>query len=197
MFKGLSRRLKSKQPAKGAKPLDAHYFEQQALVTKAGPVIDRAQVRYLASRGLTIDQIADVLGISYTIFTKCRKEDIYLDLAISQGRGSTVADVANALLVTALNGKGMSQVEAAKFYLKSQAAWNENPQNESNQTPMSVTFKIDSPKQLTVDSQIDLTEIPLRPMTPQSNQLEVENNFEYNYVNETKREKIDFDLIEN
>lgn len=71
------------------------------------------QAETLGAQGLTLKQIAHVLGISYQTLNEKRKEFSELSEAIEIGRAKGVAKVTNALFEKAVGG----DVHAAKYYL--------------------------------------------------------------------------------
>ena len=80
-----------------------------------------AKVESLAARGMTSEQIADCLGISYQTLNE--KSKIYAEFsdAIKQGKAKGIANVTAALL----KNVGTGNVAAQIFYLKCQAKWRE------------------------------------------------------------------------
>jgi hypothetical protein len=78
------------------------------------------QVENLAAQGLTVDQIALVLGIhKATLFDKQNEYPDFSD-AIKRGRGKGIANVTNALYEKATVDKDNT---AMIFYLKNRAGW--------------------------------------------------------------------------
>ena len=78
------------------------------------------QVENLAAQGLTVDQIALVLGIhKATLFDKQNEYSDFSD-AIKRGRGKGIANVTNALYEKATVDKDNT---AMIFYLKNRAGW--------------------------------------------------------------------------
>lgn len=76
--------------------------------------VDVEKVEHLASRGLTEQQIADVLGISWkTLHARKRKYEEFSD-ALKRGKSKGIATVANKLMEHALAGNITAQI----FYLK-------------------------------------------------------------------------------
>ena len=67
----------------------------------------------LAAQGLTLEQIARVLGISYqTLNEKSKDYSVFSD-AIADGKAKGVASITNAVFERAKSG----DVQAAKYYL--------------------------------------------------------------------------------
>ena len=78
------------------------------------------QVENLAAQGLTVDQIALVLGVSHwTIYERQNEFPEFSD-AIKRGRGKGIANVTNALYEKATVDKDNT---AIIFYLKNRAGW--------------------------------------------------------------------------
>ena len=78
------------------------------------------KVENLASQGLTVDQIALVLGVSHwTIYERQNEFPEFSD-AIKRGRGKGIANVTNALYEKATVDKDNT---AMIFYLKNRAGW--------------------------------------------------------------------------
>lgn len=71
----------------------------------------------LAGRGLTLEQIARVLGIGYTTLNEKRKKFPEFLQAIKDGQAKGVEKVSNALFENALDGNTTAQI----FYLKNRA----------------------------------------------------------------------------
>ena len=67
----------------------------------------------LAAQGLTMDQIAQTLGMGRTTLYEKVKEYPYFSDAIEQGRSKGIAQVTNALFKKATDG----DVSAQKYYL--------------------------------------------------------------------------------
>jgi len=82
-------------------------------------IVEKAES--LAARGLTLDQIANCLGIGLS--TLCAKKIRYLEFeeAIKRGRDKGISIVANALFENAKAGNTVASI----FYLKCRAHWKE------------------------------------------------------------------------
>lgn len=79
--------------------------------------IEPAKVEELASRGLTMEQIALCLGCCVaTLYNRAGSELEVLE-AIKRGRASGVQEITNALFNNALEGNTTAQI----FYLKNRA----------------------------------------------------------------------------
>ena len=77
------------------------------------------QVENLSAQGLTVDQIASVLGVSrQTIYERQNEYPEFSD-ALKRGRGKGVANVTNALYTKAIDGDNTAII----FYLKNRAGW--------------------------------------------------------------------------
>lgn len=83
--------------------------------------IDLEQAEVLASRGLTLDQIAASFGVSTDTLHRRRRESAELEAAIRRGQSKGIAKVANSLYEQAMKGN----VAAAIFYLKARANWSD------------------------------------------------------------------------
>lgn len=83
--------------------------------------IDLAKAEELAGKGLTIDQIAEALGVGLNTLNRRRKESDELDAVIKKGRATAIYDVANALYQSAMSGN----VTAMIFFLKARAGWSD------------------------------------------------------------------------
>lgn len=83
--------------------------------------IDIEQAEVLASRGLTMAQIAASFGLSDDTLARRRKENEELEAAIRRGQAKGIAKVANSLYEQAMRGN----VTAAIFYLKARANWSD------------------------------------------------------------------------
>jgi len=77
------------------------------------------QVENLAAQGLTVDQIALVLGVHKAIYERQNEYSDFSD-AIKRGRGKGIANVTNALYEKATVDKDNT---AMIFYLKNRAGW--------------------------------------------------------------------------
>jgi len=91
------------------------------------------EAREVASRGLTVAQIADCLGISEsTLYGKQNEYKEFLD-AIKRGRAEGIHKVSNALFETAAQGN----VTAMIYYLKvrDRENWSENQPEPLREIP--------------------------------------------------------------
>jgi len=80
-----------------------------------------------AAQGLTMSQIASVLGISETtLYDKQSKFSEFSD-AIKRGKNKGIATVTNALFNKAREGDNTSMI----FYLKNQAGWQDKIEKET------------------------------------------------------------------
>ena len=78
----------------------------------------RQQVEMLVSYGLTHDAIGAIIGVHDDTLRKHYAQEL------AYGKAKVTAQVANALVKKALSDRADS-VNAAKFYLQSQAGWKE------------------------------------------------------------------------
>lgn len=106
---------KKKAPAAKKKPGPAKW-EPPSLV----------EVESLAARGLTMQQIADAMGISLSTLGRRKTELEEFDQAIKRGQAKGVSAVTNALFEKALNGDTASAI----FYLKNRAGWRDRSASE-------------------------------------------------------------------
>lgn len=95
-------------------------------VTKPTIQFDLVKVEELASQGLTFEQIAMNLGVSYKTIQNNKRENADFAAAIERGKAAGIQQVANSLFKAAAGG----HIEAAKFYLARRAGWSETIQNE-------------------------------------------------------------------
>ena len=77
-----------------------------------------ARVEAKARKGLTQEQIADVLGINFRTLYKHKKTNREFREAIKRGQSKGIEKVTNALFNNAINGNIAAQI----FYLKNRAA---------------------------------------------------------------------------
>jgi len=84
----------------------------------------------LAAQGLTMQQLADALGIGLS--TIYDKQDDYPELleSIKTGRAKGIAIITNALFEKAKNGDNVAMI----FYLKNRAGWADKVENENRTT---------------------------------------------------------------
>lgn len=87
-------------------------------------IIEKA--RHFASIGLTEEQIAHNLGVSYETLNERKKEYSEFADAIKEGKSHGIAMVANKLYESATSGNLGAQI----FYLKARATWKEINTNE-------------------------------------------------------------------
>lgn len=86
-------------------------------------VLDKAET--MAAQGLTLEQIANVLGMH--VGTLCAKKNDYpeLDEAIKRGKDKGIATIANALFKKAKNGDNTAMI----FFLKARGGWSEKTES--------------------------------------------------------------------
>lgn len=83
------------------------------------PPLDKVEA--LASRGLTEEQIAHVMGICQDTLIEKKKQYPEFAEAIKKGQAKGISDIANALYQSAKNGNTTAQI----FFLKARAKWRE------------------------------------------------------------------------
>jgi predicted transcriptional regulator len=95
--------------------------------------IDCDKAREMASRGLTVAQIASCLGISETTLYKKQSEYAEFMDAIKRGRAEGINQVSNALFEKAIQGN----VTAMIYYLKvrDRMNWGENQPEPLREIP--------------------------------------------------------------
>jgi len=76
---------------------------------------------------LSQDQIADYFGICRKTFYEMLKRDDELSTRYARGRAKCIGNVANSLILQAMSGN----MNAATFYLKTQAGWREPIEGEA------------------------------------------------------------------
>jgi len=91
---------------------------------------DPEKVESLASRGLTMEQIADCLGIGLSTLYEKKNEYVDFAEAIKRGQAKGISIVANSLYESAKNGNTTAQI----FYMKCRAQWKETTVTEANVT---------------------------------------------------------------
>jgi transcriptional regulator with XRE-family HTH domain len=89
-------------------------------------IIEQAEI--LSSRGLTMEQIADALGIGTSTLYEKQAENAELMEAIKSGRGKGLAEISNALYEGAKSGNTTAQI----FYLKCRGKWREADTEQAN-----------------------------------------------------------------
>lgn len=116
--------------------------------TKPKIEIDLAQVEILASRGLTKEQIADALGMSYSTLNRRQNDPEYaedLEAAIKRGKAKAISFVAGKLQKLIEEGN----LGAICFFLKTQGGWSEKSE---------MTLKGDAENPIPIDNRVpDLT----------------------------------------
>lgn len=101
--------------------------------------INIAEVEALASRGLSLEQVADNLNISRNTFLNHRREDPSIEEAYQRGRSKGVQVIANALWEKAKTGDNTAMI----FYLKCNGWREENSLEVKNTTPLQLIIKND------------------------------------------------------
>ena len=92
--------------------------------------IDLEQVEDLASRGLTMEQIAISLGIGESTLYEKQKKSAEIREAIKRGKQRGVATIANKLYEAAESGNMAAMI----FFLKTQGGWTEKQIIETKDT---------------------------------------------------------------
>jgi hypothetical protein len=88
-----------------------------------------AQVEAMAGF-LTVEQIADYLGIGRRTFDEVRERQPEVSAAYKKGRARALAGVGKGLLMRAIEGDNVASI----FYLKTQGGWRETGDDEIRQT---------------------------------------------------------------
>lgn len=87
------------------------------------------KVEALAGQGLTKENIANCLGISYQTLNERSKEYADFSDALKRGKAKGLAEVTDALLKNVKLGNVTAQI----FYLKCQGKWKEEREEEKTQ----------------------------------------------------------------
>ena len=95
--------------------------------TKPKIELDLAKIEELAGLGLTREQIALSLGVSYSTLNRRAKESEEIETAMRRGRALANIKVAGELMKAIEAGN----VTAIIFYLKARAGWTEKQQIEA------------------------------------------------------------------
>jgi hypothetical protein len=119
-------------PAK-KKKLSKPVGKPPLIITKE--IVEKAEA--LAGRGLTIEQIANCLGIGLSTLHNKRNQYQELEDAIKRGRDKGISIVANSLFENAKAGNIVAEI----FYLKSRANWKETNVLEHNIKPHEDSLK--------------------------------------------------------
>lgn len=98
-----------------------------------------ARVEAKARKGLTQEQIADVLGINFRTLYKHKKTNREFREAIKRGQSKGIDKVTNALFNNAINGNIAAQI----FYLK-----NRGPDTWKDKQHIDETTRIVKPSQI-------------------------------------------------
>lgn len=98
--------------------------------TKPKIELDIAKVEELAGLGMTKEEIALSLGVSYNTLNRRAKESEDVEMAIKRGRASANIKVGGALMKSIEEGN----VTAIIFYLKTRAGWTEKQKIEAKIT---------------------------------------------------------------
>jgi DNA-binding XRE family transcriptional regulator len=90
-----------------------------------------------AARGLTMEQIAGCLGISYQTLNERSKEIPEISESIKRGQSVGIAEISNALYEGAKAGNTTAQI----FFMKCRAHWKETSVNEVSIVAHEVALK--------------------------------------------------------
>lgn len=128
-LKAAAARKKAKSKAKAKVPVKRKPLGRPKLVITAD-MMKKAEAH--AARGLTMEQIADVLGIGERTLYEKTAEFPHFAQAIQGGRAKGIEKVANALFKEATGG----DVQAMKYYLgsRNRENWGENNNLDVNVT---------------------------------------------------------------
>lgn len=99
----------------------------------------KAQVEALAAF-LTQEQMADYFGMAQSTFREMLKRDSKISGAYARGRARAVGSVAKSLIQQAHEGN----VNAAKFYLETQAGWKSTQRHEVQIDGFEVDLRVKS-----------------------------------------------------
>lgn len=93
-----------------------------------------------AGRGLTVEQIAYLIGCGPTTFYKIQKADPRIKEVMEQGRADALEAVTNALYEKAIKGDNTAMI----FFLKNRSArsWLDSPAPEAPKTPEKVKIEV-------------------------------------------------------
>jgi transcriptional regulator with XRE-family HTH domain len=92
----------------------------------------------LSAQGLTMEQIATVLGMSASSLYEKQKENLELLESIKKGRDKGIATITNALFNSAKDGN----LGAMIFYLKNRAGWKDKVETEHTGEGLKVDVKV-------------------------------------------------------
>lgn len=90
-----------------------------------------------ASQGLTMEQIADALGMSKSSLFEKQKENLDLMEAIKRGKAKGIVTITNALYEKAKEGDNTAMI----FYLKNRAGWKDKIETEHTGEGLKVDVK--------------------------------------------------------
>ena len=89
---------------------------------------------------LTLEQIADYLGICRKTLQRIRQANEEIESRYQKGRARGIGKVANSLVKSAIEGNTTAQI----FYLKTQAGWKDTTQVDHTSSDGSMTPKSES-----------------------------------------------------
>lgn len=106
----------------------------------------------ILARVLSIEHIADYLGISKNTFYGIMKNQPEVYERYKSGKAKAIFKIGNSLIQDALNGN----VAAKMFYLKTQAGWRETANlniGENKDSPLKITISpVDAIKPMLIES---------------------------------------------
>ena len=91
----------------------------------------------LSAQGLTMEQIASVLGMSASSLYEKQKEYLELLESIKRGKDKGIATITNALFNSAKEGNLGAQI----FYLKNRAGWKDKIETEHTGEGLTIDVK--------------------------------------------------------
>lgn len=92
----------------------------------------------LAAQGLTMEQIANVLGMSETTLYDKKGKFSEFSQAIKRGKDKGIASITSALFTKARNGDNTAMI----FYLKNRAGWKDKVETEHTGEGLKVDVKV-------------------------------------------------------
>jgi|5B_taG_2_1085324.scaffolds.fasta_scaffold32836_2 transcriptional regulator with XRE-family HTH domain len=91
-----------------------------------------------ASQGLTMEQIADALGMSKSSLFEKQKDNLDLMESIKRGKAKGIVTITNALFEKAKDGDNTAMI----FYLKNRAGWKDKIETEHTGEGLKVDVKV-------------------------------------------------------
>ena len=92
----------------------------------------------LAGQGLTLEQIAHCIGISYSCLNQKKKLLKQLNESIKKGQASAIGKVTNKLFINAMKGDNTAII----FFLKNRdrKSWGDNPEEQRESKPITINI---------------------------------------------------------